>query len=318
MGTGIVFNIQRFTVHDGPGIRTEFFMKGCTLRCKWCSNPESFLPTPQVGVYATKCIGKEQCGDCLSVCPHGEKALLFGDGKLLAIDRRVCDECMRCVDPCPSDALKAWGKSMTVDEAMEVIRQDLPFYARSGGGVTFSGGEALFQWEFVRDVLRQCKAEGIHTCVESALCVPRHVVEAVMPYCDMMITDIKHMDSAMHKKCTGQGNELILSNIKFLVDNDMPLVLRLPTIPGVNDNEDHVRQVGDFIIHQLGNKLRQVQFLRFRRLGEEKYQSIGLPYRMSEVDPPRQEFEAQIKQLVQELNTMGIPAYAGTTHKINL
>lgn len=316
---GVVFNIQRFTVHDGPGIRTEIFLKGCTLRCHWCSNPESFLPNRQVGVYATKCLGMEICGDCIKACPKtSENPFLIKAGIINGIDRSVCDDCMKCAEVCPADALKSWGNEMTVDEVMEIISDDCEFYRKSGGGVTISGGESLFQWEFALGILKACREKGIHTCVESALGVREAVVDRIIPYCDMMITDIKHMDSKIHKEYTGMGNEQILSNIRHVSAAGVPLILRLPIIPDVNDTKAHVKQVGEFLLKELEHPVCQVQFLRFRRLGEEKYQSLGIPYNMEDINPERTGFEEHIKELVTVLESYGIPAYAGTTHEIKI
>ena len=147
--TGIVFNVQRFTIHDGPGMRTEFFLKGCPLRCQWCSNPESWAPQPQVGVYRTKCIGRKVCGGCEDSCPEGD-IFRFTAGKLAGIDRTKCTDCLACYEECPSDALKQWGRQMTVEECMELIRRDQGYYERSGGGVTVSGGDPRVQSDFVR------------------------------------------------------------------------------------------------------------------------------------------------------------------------
>ena len=153
---GIVFNIQRFTIHDGPGLRTELFLKGCPLRCRWCSNPESWLPQIQLGVYKTKCLGKNKCGACLDVCPVPD-TLQFYRGKLVGIDRDKCTTCMACYDECPSDAIKQWGKAMSVEECMKEIMRDVGYYERSGGGVTVSGGDPLVQADFVAELFKACK-----------------------------------------------------------------------------------------------------------------------------------------------------------------
>lgn len=314
--TGIVFNIQRFTVHDGPGIRTEVFLKGCTLRCRWCSNPESYDVSRQVGVYPGKCIGVSRCGACIKACPAG--AVITADDKACALNRDLCDDCMRCQFVCPSDALKEWGRRMTVDEVMEVISADRNFYKQSGGGVTVSGGEALLQWQFTEAILGRCRKEGISTCVETALNVKREVLDAVIPNTDLFITDIKHMDSEIHRIHTGSGNEQILSNIKHLALSGKPIILRLPIIPGVNDSPEHIDCVSEFIKSSLQNSVVQVQFLRFRRLGEEKYKSLGIPYRMGDVNIERDEFEKHITELVMRMQSFQIPAVAGSNNKVSI
>ena len=316
---GIIFNIQRFTVHDGPGIRTEVFMKGCHLRCKWCSNPESLILRRQIGVYPAKCIGLEGGGLCMKVCPKAEeKPFVIEEGKVAGINRNICDDCMKCQEECPADALKSWGQEMDLDQVMKVIRADREYYDRSGGGITISGGESLFQWEFCLELLKACKAEGIHTCVESALMVHPTVLDKVIPYCDMIITDIKHMDSEVHRKYTGAGNEQILENIRRVSASGIPVVLRLPIIPDVNDTADHVRRVAQFIVTELERNVSQVQLLRFRRLGEEKYHSLGMAYNMEAVNPDRGEYESHINNLVKILEDAGLPAFGGTTHKIHV
>ena len=168
---GIIFNIQRFTIHDGPGIRTEIFLKGCPLTCKWCGNPESQRMQPEIGVYETKCIRADVCGLCLKVCPrHG--CLNTGAGqKIHSIDREICNDCLSCARACPADALKQWGKRLSVDQVMKTIRRDRSYYEASGGGVTISGGEPLLQPEFTKRILRKCKEEGINTCLESTFCM---------------------------------------------------------------------------------------------------------------------------------------------------
>lgn len=309
---GLVINVQRFTVHDGPGIRTELFLKGCPLRCRWCSNPESYEPYAQVGVYPSSCIGTDVCGYCVRACPKG--ALLVEDGVVTGIDRARCDNCLACQDACPSGALKLWGETMTVDEAMRVIRADRDYYGEDGG-VTISGGEALLQWEFCREILRRCREEKIHTCIESALHVAPEALSQVLPYTDLLITDIKHMDSAVHRTFTGAGNERILNNIRRAAAYGVPLVIRIPVIPGFNDSEEAIDRIGEFIRAELIGCVRQVQVLRFRPLGEEKCASLGMEYRMAGINPDRAAFENRIRALVKRLTDRGIPAIAGTNEK---
>ena len=309
-----VTNVQRFTIHDGPGIRTELFLKGCPLRCEWCSNPETYERFPQVGVFTTKCIG---CGYCLKVrAERGKNALIIGGNHIVGINRQLCDNCLKCEEECMSGALTIWGKKMTVDDAMDVIRRDREFYERSGGGVTLSGGEALLQWQFCRDLLKRCKEEDIHTCVESALHVNPKAIDEVAPYIDLFITDIKQMDSTTHKKFTGVGNELILSNIKKLVEMDMPLIIRMPIIPGFNDNETYIDATANFILNELHNKPVQIQMLKYRPLGEEKAGTLGLPLQMKGMTVEDGEgFELQIRSYVKQMNDRGIPAIPGTKKK---
>lgn len=314
---GIVFNIQRFTVHDGPGIRTEIFLKGCHLRCKWCSNPESLRGEKEVGIYANKCIGTDKCGACLEACPI-QGALISDGEKIINIDREKCNGCMNCAEICPTSTLKAWGQTMSLNEVMDVIRNDQEYYNKSGGGVTISGGEALYQWQFTKKILELCQSENIHTCVETALAVNKDVATDVLKHADMVITDIKHMDNKIHEEHSGAPNSIILNNIEDLIHTGTPTVLRIPVIPGFNDSIENISDISNFILENLENKVKQVQLLRFRRLGEEKYESLGLKYNMKDTDPPREEFENRIKYYVEYMNELGIPAFPGTTNKITL
>jgi len=306
-----VANVQRFTVHDGPGIRTELFLKGCSLRCQWCSNPETYARFPQVGVFTDKCIG---CGYCLKACAeHGRSAIQIGNSRVIGIDRDACDNCLLCEQECMSGALTVWGKKTTVEDAMDVIRRDRDYYDRSGGGVTLSGGEALLQWRFCRDLLKCCKEEGILTCVESALHVHPKAIDAVAPYADLFIADIKQMDTDVHKKYTGVGNELILSNIEKLVNMEKPLIIRMPIIPGFNDNVAFIDSASDFILHNLGNKPTYVQLLKYRPLGVEKAKTLGLPERMLNMQiENHEEFEDRIRSFAKRMNEKGIKTIAGS------
>ena len=245
--TGIVFNVQRFTIHDGPGMRTEFFLKGCPLRCQWCSNPESWAPQPQVGVYRTKCIGRKVCGGCEDSCPEGD-IFRFTAGKL----------------------------------------------------------EAL---------CRACKAEGYHTCCESTFCASWSEVEKVLPYTDLIISDLKLMDSALHRQYTGVGNELILQNLRRLAQEGRELILRIPVIPGVNDGRQNIEASADFILRQLGGQVRTLQLLSFMRLGEEKYKSLGIPYQMEAVRLQRRAFQRRVEEIARYFNSRGIHCLVGTKEK---
>lgn len=312
---GTVANIQRFTVHDGPGIRTELFMKGCPLRCEWCSNPETYKSIQEIGVDSKKCMC---CGYCLKVCEaHGKNAIIITENGVVGIDRDKCDNCLLCEEECYSGCLFLYGKKMTPEEALDVVRRDRDFYEKSGGGLTLSGGECLLQWEFCRELLRLCKEDGIGTCVETALYVNPESIEQVAPYTDLFITDIKQMDTDIHKRYTGVNNELILSNIKKIVDMDKPLIIRIPIIPGFNDNEEFVDRASDFILNELANKPLQIQFLKYRPLGEEKAKMLGMPMQMKAIKvEDREGFELQIRGYVKRMNEKGIPATAGSREKV--
>ncbi len=302
---GVVFNIQRYTVHDGPGIRTELFLKGCPLKCRWCSNPEGLNKRPEPGVYTSKCIGKEKCGRCAGACPVSE-CLRFTGGRLSSIDRELCTGCMKCASICPADAVKAWGGEMTVGEVMDVIRRDTEYYRKSGGGVTISGGDPLVQSDFVAEIFKRCKEENIHTCLESTFYAQWSAIEKVLPYADMLITDIKHMDSGEHKRNTGVPNELILKNLARLSKTGKPIVVRVPVIPGVNDDMGNISATADFILNKLGNRIQKLQLLGFMRLGEEKYASLGEDYPMKNTDFDRDEFNEHLKKLAEYFKSEGI------------
>lgn len=312
--SGIIFNIQRFTIHDGPGLRTELFLKGCPLRCDWCSNPESWVAYIQPGVYKSKCISHKKCGLCEDDCPV-EGALKFTRGKLSGIERSKCTNCLACYEACPSDAIKQWGKSMSVEACMEEIRKDKGYYERSGGGVTVSGGEPLLQSDFVAELFKACKEEGIQTCCETTFHADWREVEKVLPYTDIMISDIKHMDTEIHKTYTGVHNHKILENLKRLTAGNRELILRIPVIPDVNDDMDNIRATADFILEELGGRVRTLQLLSFMRLGEEKYASLGMPYKMEAVKVNRKSFQKHVEEIAEYFNSRGIHCLVGTKEK---
>lgn len=315
MPEGIVFNVQRFTIHDGPGMRTEFFLKGCPLRCRWCSNPESQRLQPEVGVYRQKCIGRRVCNACAETCPEGPELFRFTVGKLAGIDRASCTDCLRCLPECPSDALKRWGERMRIEDCMTLIRRDKGYYERSGGGVTVSGGDPLLQADFVADLFRACRAEGIHTCCESTLHGPWREVEKLLPVTDLFISDLKHMDSDIHKRYCGAGNEVILQNLERLTAAGRELILRIPVIPGVNDDTENIRASADFIQEQLHGRIRTLQLLSFMRLGEEKYRSLGRDYPMARLRFRRSSFQKKVEEIAAYFQSRGIHCLVGTHEK---
>ena len=312
--SGIVFNIQRYTIHDGPGVRTELFLKGCPLHCPWCSNPESAQLYPQPGIYPTRCLGNRHCGLCSDICPV-DNALVFQRGRLKSIDRTHCINCMDCAGSCPSEAIRLWGKNMTVDECMEIIRRDKGYYARSGGGVTVSGGEPLLQSDFVTALFSACKSEGIHTCCESTFYTDWEKILPLLPVTDLFISDIKVMDDALHQKHTGVSNQRILSNLTKIADLEKPLVLRIPVIPGFNDDLDNMTATADFILGPLQNRVRTLQLLSYMRLGEEKYRSLDLAYPMKNLRFNRRAFQKRVEQTADYFCSRGIHCLVGTREK---
>ena len=278
--TGRIFDIQRFCIHDGPGIRTTVFLKGCPLRCKWCCNPESNSPDPQLSVMAENCIG---CKACLPVC-KGEALALDGARKVV-IDRRRCTACGDCPPVCDPKALEMVGRNASVEEVMEVVLRDRDYYQASGGGMTLSGGEPLFQPAFSKALLEAAKAAGLHTVVETSGFADGAVLERFLPVVDLFLYDYKETDPALHQAFVGQSNAPILANLKRLHASGARILLRCPMIPEFNARKEHL----DGIARTSAElpRLVGVELLAYHRLGISKLQRFGFPPRMPEsVKPP--------------------------------
>ena len=317
----LVSNIQKYTIHDGPGIRTEIFFKGCSLSCLWCSNPESIRPSPQLGVYPAKCLSLQKCSYCIKECPIAEQAPIRHDqsGVLHSISMSAsCEGCYKCADVCPGHAIKLWGELRTTGELMKIVEEDRSFYDRSGGGVTLSGGEVMLQWELACMILKACKDASINTCVLTALNCQTDHMEAVYQHTDLVIADIKHMNSKKHKELTGSGNELILKNIKRTVELGKRLVIRTPIVFGYNADEESIHEIGAFLKNELSGKIIQYQLLPYRKIGIEKYDSLNQSYPLKNYNPPsREEWEAELVRLANMLSKeYGLAARAGYGSKL--
>jgi len=294
--SALVFNIQSYCIHDGPGIRTTVFLKGCPLKCLWCANPESNSAEPQLMTYSSKCTG---CGRCIPTCPR-QAICLYKDveqEKVYAVtDRTKCVNCGTCVAACYQEAREIAGTRRTVREVIKKVRQDKLFFDGSGGGMTLSGGEALMFPDFSANLFAAAHEEGIHTAIETSSFATPYVVDRVFAHVDLGLLDVKHMDSARHKKYTGVGNEQILENIRHVAcDLKVPVIIRVPTIPGCNDDEKNILETARFAVEIGAQKLH---LLPYHRLGESKRDSLGESGYFSEEPPTDAHMEA-LKALVE-------------------
>lgn len=265
---GIIFNIQRYSIHDGPGIRTTVFLKGCPLKCFWCQNPESQSRQPEIFLIRSNCT---LCGKCFTVCPKGASSLLE---KNSTIDRIKCIGCGKCVEVCPSEARKLVGTYMTKDEVMREVLKDVRFYENSGGGVTLSGGEPAAQPEFALSILRSCKEEGLHTVLDTCGHAPWSIMKRLLRYTDLVFFDIKTIEPKKHHGATGRSNRLILENAKRIA-HYKPMRVRVPLIPSFNDCSDNVRAIVSFVKEEMGSI--DIDLLPYNKLGEVKYERLDRP-----------------------------------------
>lgn len=284
---GLVFNIQKFSLHDGPGIRTIVFLKGCPLACIWCSNPEGQSTSTELIYGCDQCIGTDECARCVAVCL--EQAIHRDDDGKVRIDRASCDACGNCAYVCPSQALEVSGKWVAVDEVIRIVEEDDAFYARSGGGLTVSGGEPLAQGAFVLALLTAARGRGIDTAVETSGLCNWTTMRDVAPLADRIFFDIKCLDPEKHEQATGVSNRKILENFQRLRSEfpEVNVVVRTPIIPGVNDAEDDVRAIAEFVREAGGASAYEL--LPYHGFGETKYGKLGKHYPSSHLEPPSDE-----------------------------
>jgi len=277
---GLIFDIQRSRQDDGPGIRTTVFLKGCPLRCVWCSNPESQRSSPEIMYNANLHI--DGCEECIKACPVS--AIEKDEEEGVRIGRELCRKgCSECAKVCYSNALAVIGQRVSVKEVLKAVEKDIPFYRSSNGGVTISGGEPLTQPEFTKAILKACKERGIHTVLDTSGYEQWEVLEEILKYVDLTLYDIKHTDPVKHKAYTGVSNELILENIRRMGQKKMPIVIRLAVIPKINDSEENINELIELTKEVL--PLR-VDLLPYHRLGVSKYRMLGREYRLDGLEPP--------------------------------
>ncbi|MBC7346871.1 MAG: glycyl-radical enzyme activating protein [Clostridia bacterium] len=301
LGTkGLVFDIQRYAIHDGPGIRTLVFVKGCPLHCPWCCNPESISRFPELAYFKKRCIG---CGKCVEVCPHG--AISFSQDEGFVADRDKCQACGECAKVCPPKARVISGTAYSVDDVLRVVERDRPFYRRSGGGLTVSGGEVLLQHEFVRELLEEAHRRLLHTAIETSGYGPWQNLEAIVAHTDYVFMDVKHMDSERHRQVVGVSNEIILQNARRVSElvaeepSRRELVIRIPVIPDFNDSESNIRATAAFVREEV-RSARKIELLAYHRLGESKWERIGKQCPTRGLEPPTKDKMDVLRRIVED------------------
>ena len=291
--TGTVFNIQRYSIHDGPGIRTTVFLKGCPLNCWWCQNPESRLSGQEMVFWGDRCIG---CGACSTICPSG--AIQIKNG-IPVTEKEKCILCGKCIEKCPALAREMIGEKLTTEEVIKEIEKDLIFYEESGGGVTFSGGEPLGQSEFLEGLLNGCREKKIHTAVDTSGYISWGILNKIHSKVDLFLYDLKIMDKKRHKKYTGVSNEIILENLEKLSSVHNNIFIRFPVIPDINDDYQNIRKIGEFLSSL---EITQVNLLPYHYIGKDKYRRLGRTYKLENIQPPSEEKLSEVSVILRKFN----------------
>lgn len=298
---GFIYDLQRFAIHDGPGIRTLVYMKGCPLKCLWCSSPQTQHSKIEIMHNEINC---KKCGRCIDVCPV--HVITISDEDEIIFNRELCTYCGQCVESCPNQALKLIGYHITFEELFQEVNKDSPFYRRSNGGVTVGGGEPTMQLDFVKAFLKRCKQTYIHTAIETCGYVKWDNMEKLLKYVDLVYIDIKHMDPIVHKELTGVSNELILENTKK-ISALKPMIIRIPVIPGCNDSDDNITATARFAF-DLGENLKRIDLLPYHKFGTQTYSRIGMEYKLKDVEPPSDDHLIRLKEIVE---SCGVKAQIG-------
>lgn len=301
MKSGIIFDIKRYAIHDGPGIRTTVFFKGCPLRCWWCHNPEGLVPETELTFIKTRCL--EDCDECVKKCP--KDAILRADN-IISIDRKKCDICGECTLVCPTEALIISGKNMSVEEVMKEIDKDMVFYDESMGGVTFSGGEPLMQLEFLSALLEECKKRGFHTTLDTSGYARPEEIDKIKDKVDLFLYDVKMVDDKKHKETTGVSNKLILDNLKKLSKNGGNIVVRIPVIPEINDTDEEITKIAEFISSL--KEVKDISLLPYHTLADQKYERLNKSYLMQKTPPYSEE---KIEKIKKKLERFGFQVKIG-------
>jgi pyruvate formate lyase activating enzyme len=296
--TGSVFNIMRFALNDGPGIRTTVFMKGCPLKCWWCHNPESQSRQVELTFFPERCI---RCGECIIACPHGA---LHMEGHPVR-DVSVCQHCGSCAEACACGAHQIVGRRMSVEEVMKVILRDVVFYDESSGGVTFSGGEPLLQPEFLEEVLDRCAEQRLHKTVDTCAIASSETVDRISPKVDLWLVDLKVADPARHRQLTGMDNGVILANLETLVRRGASVIVRIPIVPTVNDDEENIRDSIE-LLARIG--VRRLDLLPYHQTGSGKYDALQRPYRLDDLRPPSAE---RMEEIADRFKNKGFDVHLG-------